>query len=482
MIPAALGSGVQTLEANDALSWKVPTPGLLSFDVRLVNASGWGANVFDNTPFVDVLLINKTNYDIYTASVGAITVDHRYFFKRVNWVWRRDMFLGAAFDFVGDWYLVVDNGFVWDLDAAGVDPGPSARPPRGRASNLTVRYSVEYVVSSAVTQLTAPCGTVTLNKTPNPAFYYRLTTGVWEIEFGIDSCATGVVPTGNVTAGPCPLIYYILDRANFDIVAANDFQAALHEASIQPPPTGARHTLNVTSAVGELFFVLYAKSATTTAWYRVDKLGEVCGKAPPANSTCALGTLDCACHADASCNRGLRCNAATVTCVACPVGDANCACRQSFTCSAADLYCTGASLRTNGVCTRCAAGAAGCSPRLAGVNDTVWDRCDADLKPFAMGSVEVCLACPRGDTRCRCGPANQCSVGNLCNATTETCTADPTRTTVLSTVPPTTAPVKETTRFVVEPVETRGNDPSGNAATPLRLAAFAALVHVYFTV
>jgi hypothetical protein len=477
----ALGSGTLTLPANDAVSWKVPTPGLLSFDIRIVNASGWGASVFDNPPAFDVLLINKVTYDIYSSGTGSLSVDNRFFFKRVNWVWRRDLFLDASFAFMGDWYIVLDNSNVWDLDAAGLDPGaPSARPPR--QSNLTVQYSVEYVLSTAksVTQLATPCGTVTLNKAPNPVFSYRLTTGVWEIEFGIDSCATGVVPTElNVTMGPCPVIYYVLDRTNFAVVSANDFQSAAHDPSIQPPPSGARHVLNITSAVGELFFVMYAKSATVSAWYRIDQLGASCGRTPAGTANCTLGTRDCACLGDNSCNRGLRC--ANATCVACPVGDVDCACRQSFTCNAPDSICTGASLRAGGTCQRCPRGTASCPPRAASLLDAVWDRCDADLKTFAFGNTETCQQCPRGKVGCRCDPGNACSSGSLCNVNVTTCVADPNRTTSRPVVPKTTAPRTEVSRFVVEPVETRGVDPESDAARlTVGSLAFVMVIRSFF--
>lgn len=450
---------------------------MLSFDIRITNSTGWGVNAFDSAAYVDVLLVNKKNYDIYTLSSGAFTVDHRYFFKRVNWVTRRDLNLAAAYDFAGDWYLVLDNGYTWDLDAAGVDPGPSARPPRGRPSLLTVDYTVDYVVASAVTQLTAPCGLVTLNKSPNPAFYYRLTAGSWELQFGIDSCATGVAPTGNVTSGPCPLIYYILDRTNFDIINSGDFQTAVHDAAIQPPPSGARFALNVSVAAAELFFVLYAKSSTLSAWYRVDKLGEMCGRALGTNDTCIAGTVGCACSADRTCNRGMRCG--NNTCIACAVGDVGCSCTQAYTCGSPDLRCIGASLRVPGVCTRCDLGTVNCAPRPNATD--LWERCDANLRPLAYGNADVCLQCPRGDINCRCGAASVCSEPtNLCNATTDICVTDPSKATTTTTPAPTTVAsgTDTTTRFVVEPVETRGVDPQPSAAASLIVPPIRSLLVV----
>jgi hypothetical protein len=450
------------LEANDALSWKVPTPGLLSFDIRITNSSGWGVNAFDAAAYVDVLLVNKKNYDIYTLSTGAITVDHRYFFNASTGS-------RVAISFSPPPTISPATGISCSTTAtpgistaAGVDPGPSARPPRGRPSLLTVDYTVDYVVASAVTQLTAPCGLVTLNKSPNPAFYYRLTAGTWELQFGIDSCATGVAPVGNVTSGPCPLIYYILDRTNFDIINAGDFQTAVHDAAIQPPPSGARFALNVSAPPpsSSLFSTpnpplsppgTASTSSAKCAAARSPSTTRASPAPPPARAApTAPATEACAAK----------------TTPAPPAPSATSAARARRRTPAARP--TSAALAPRSACQACARAAISAHSIAPRPNATdLWERCDANLRPLTYGNADVCLQCTRGDINCRCGAASVCSEPtNLCNATTDICVTDPSKATTTTTPVPTTAAsgTDATTRFVVEPVETRGADPQPSSA------------------
>lgn len=108
-------------------------------------------------------------------------------------------------------YLLFDNTFLWDFDKYSGGVGQSASPPAG--SSLTVQYTVDYARSSDVV-LTGDCGVVTLNPNPNPSIYKLLLPGVYDIEFGIDSCASDLVsvPGANITDSPCKFLVYILDE------------------------------------------------------------------------------------------------------------------------------------------------------------------------------------------------------------------------------------------------------------------------------
>jgi hypothetical protein len=205
----------------------------------------------------------------------------------------------------------------------------------------------------------------------------------------------------------------------------------------------------------------------------------MCGRALAVNDSCIAGTTGCACSADRTCNRGMRCE--NNTCTACAVGDVGCSCTQAYTCGAPDLRCIGASLRVPGVCTRCDLGTLNCAPRPNGTD--VWDRCDANLRPLTYGNAEICLQCTRGDINCRCGAAGACSEPtNLCNATTDICVTDPSKATTTTMPVPTTAAsgTDATTRFVVEPVETRGADPQPSAAAVPTRSILAILALMLF--
>ena len=116
-------------------------------------------------------------------------------------------------------------------------------------------------------------------------------------------------------------------------VSNRDFEGVEFVQALQPPPSGERWTLNATNQ--ELYFVMYARSATLNVYYRIDKLGERCG----AVGTCPPGAEDCACRSDGSCNRGLRCDADTLMCKACGVGTVGCDCTFAYSCNSQELRC-----------------------------------------------------------------------------------------------------------------------------------------------
>ena len=244
----------------------------------------------------------------------------------------------------------------------------------------------------------------------------------------------------------------------------------------QPPKTGEAWRLNVTES--DLYFVLYAESSTLNAFYRVDRVGEMCGVA----GACPVGVESCACRSDGTCNRDLRCNPQSLTCEACPVGEAGCACSFAYSCNQPNVRCRQWSLRDPGVCQPCALGTESCTPR-SGNNSVAaqfWARCDEALVPFEVtGRGETCLPCSRGDPHCRCRPDLTCSQSEgeaVCDEASERCELVMPMTTpkpiaMSGNVQPTTG---KSTDFVVEPVATRGEDPQPNEVDVDAAAALGA--------
>jgi hypothetical protein len=115
-------------------------------------------------------------------------------------------------------YLVVDNTFDWNFDALAGGVGLSAHPPA--QSSLSIQYTLTYSSAELVdTTLVGACGVVTLNTNPNPPFYKNLSVGLYDIAFGVDSCAGDVVSpaVSNVSSSACPFLAYVLDPDAFHV-------------------------------------------------------------------------------------------------------------------------------------------------------------------------------------------------------------------------------------------------------------------------
>ena len=68
------GSDLRTVQVDECMSWKLPTPGVLSFEFIITNSSGWG-HPMENRAYFDLFLVSEANLNIYKARNASISID-----------------------------------------------------------------------------------------------------------------------------------------------------------------------------------------------------------------------------------------------------------------------------------------------------------------------------------------------------------------------------------------------------------------------